>query len=161
MSINDGEAGEYFNSKQKGMSQLARIVTCAVAVLVLVAFFEWRSFFTNISHKAELFQGILVCSTALMALSGLMIIEIKKTKVSGLSSQNPFKKVDTMNTLASLGGALVFLQWVLLLSLVCITLSIVQLSNNNSFVTAFAFAAFLEQIYVFVLALLLQDLLPS
>jgi hypothetical protein len=161
MNINTGEARKHFHSKQKGMNQLAIIVTCVIAVLTLVVFFANHTFFINISHKGELFQGVLICSTALMGLSGLMIIEIKKTEVSGLSSQNPLEKIDAMNTTASLGGAFASLTWALYLSILCIILSIVQLITSNSFITVAALAAFFDQIYLFVWGLLFQDLFPS
>jgi hypothetical protein len=155
------EARKYFNEKTKGMNQLAIIVICATAAFVLLAFFVWRTFFTNMSHTVELFQGVLVCSTALMGLSGLMIIEIKKTNVSGLYSQDMFEKVNAINTISSLGGAFASLRWVLSLSIVCIILSIVQLITNNSFLIVAALAAFLDQIYLFVWGLVFLDLLPS
>src|SRR4030042_2685063 len=161
MNINNGESGKYFRQKQKGTDILAKIVAVAIAVAALVLFFGYRTFFVDISDKVELFQGVLICSTALMGLSGLMVIEIKKTKVTGLSSQNPFEKVDAMNTTVSLGGAFVSLQWVLLLSIFCIIFSIVQIITGNSFLTVATLATFFDQIYLFVWGLLFQELLPS
>jgi hypothetical protein len=163
MSINNegSEVSELFNYKTKSMNQLAVIVVCATALVALVVFFVWRTFFTDIPNTVELFQGVLVCSTALMGLSGLMIIEIKKTNVSGLSSQDMSEKVNAMNAITSLGGAFVSLRWVLFLSIVCIMLSIVQLMTNNSFLTVVALGAFLDQIYLFIWGLVFLDLLPS
>lgn len=120
MNINNvgSEARKFFNDKTKSMNQFAIIVICVTAISAILVFFVWRTFFTNISHTVELFQAVLVCSTALMGLSGLMIIEIKKTNVGGLSSQDGFEKCNAINTIASLGGAFVSLRWVLFLSIV-------------------------------------------
>jgi len=161
----ESEARKFFDDKTKSMNHFAKTLICVTVVLALLVFlalfFGWRTSFTNISHVVELFQGVLVCSTALMGLSGLMIIEVKKTNVSGLSSHNMSKEINAINTIASLGAAFVSLRWVLLLSLACSMLCIGQLIINNPFLIVFALAVFLDQIYLFVWGLVFLDLLPS
>ncbi|MDH5781781.1 MAG: hypothetical protein OEZ07_04345 [Dehalococcoidia bacterium] len=105
-------------------NRFAIIVVVSTALLALPAYFLGRTFFTGIVHVVELVEAILVCSTALMGLSGLMIIEIKKTNVTGLSSDDMFEKVKAINTITSLARAYVFLRWALLLSIVSIFLAV-------------------------------------
>ena len=54
------------------------IVVGSTAFLAVLICFIGYSFFASIVYVVELIQAVLLCSTALMGLSGLMILEIKK-----------------------------------------------------------------------------------
>lgn len=142
-------------------NRFAIIVVVSTALLALLAYFLGRTFFTGIVHVVELAQAVLVCSTALMGLSGLMIIEIKKTNVTGLSSNDMFEKVKAINRITSLARAHVFLRWALSLSIVSIIFSVLCLMINNPAFIVGALAAFLAQIYLFIWGLMFSDFLPS
>lgn len=143
------------------VNRFAIIVVVVVAILALLAFFLGRTFFTNIAHLVELVQAVLVCSTALMGLSGLMLIDIRKTNVTGLSSDNMLEKVKAMNTILSLARSKAFLRWALLLSIVSIVFSGLRLMIINPVFIIGALAAFIAQVYLFIWGLLFSDFLPS
>lgn len=145
----------------KSANRFAIFVVVMTFLLALLALLLVREFFTDIAHAVELVQAVLVCSTALMALSGLMIIEIKKTNVMGLSSDNMFEKITALNTITSLAKAYVFLRWVLLLSIGSIVLSGLYLMNDDTVFIIGSLTTFLAQIYLFIWGLMFLDFLPS
>lgn len=143
------------------VNRFAIIVVVSTALLALLAYFLGRTFFTGIVHTVELVQAVLVCSTALMGLSGIMIIETKKTNVTGLSSDDMFEKVKAINTITSLARAYVFLRWALLMSIFSIIFSGLRLMIDDPVFIIGSLAAFLDQIYLFIWGLMFSDFLPS
>jgi len=152
---------EDIDSMTSSANRFAFIVVVVAAILALLTFIIERGFFINIVHWVELVQAVLVCSTALMALSGLMIIETKNINVTGLSSEDMFEKVKAMNTILSLARAYVFLRWSMLLSIFSIIVSGICLMLNNPVFLIGSIATFLVQIYFFIWGLLFSDFLPS
>jgi hypothetical protein len=145
----------------KSVNLFAIIVVVVTALLALLASFLERTFFTNIVHVVELIQALLVCSTALMGLSGLMVVEIKKVNITGLSSHDMLKKIKAINTIASLQKALVCLRWTMLLSIFSIVFSSLRLMFDNPVFVIGSLAAFIDQMYLFIFGLIFSDFLPS
>ena len=143
---------------------LKRFIGIVVVVLfvsfALLTYFPGLTFFTDIVHLVELVQAVLVCTTALLALSELMIIQIKRTNVTGLSSSDMFEKTKAINTITSLALAHMLLQWVVGLSIVSISFSVFWFMFNNPAYIGIALAAFLAQIYIFIWGLVYSDFWP-
>lgn len=163
MNINNAtkEIREYIDPMASSANRFAIIVVVVAALLALLMVFTVRDFFTGIVYWVELVQVALVCSTALMGLCGLMIIETKKINVIGLSSEDMLEKVKAINTITSLARAYVFLRWSMLPSIVTIIVSGLCLMMNNPVFLIGSIAAFLAQIYLFIWGLIFSDFLPS
>jgi len=128
-----------------------------IGIIILSAFVH--NFFPTVKHSIELVQALLVCSTALMGLTGVMIIETKKAKVRQLP--DGWERVTEINRICSLTRALVFLKWSFLVSIFSIIFSCWWLANDTSFCMAGAFFAFVGQLYFLLFALIFSDFLPS
>jgi hypothetical protein len=141
--------------------RFAAIVVGATIFVAVIGGFLHYTFFADIVYKVQLIQAILIGSTALMGLTGLMMLEMKRTNVTGLSSENMLVKIKAMNTITSLARAFVFLQWVMLLSIFSIIFSGLFLMFNNTVLIICSIAAFFDQIYLFIWGLMFSDFLPS
>ncbi len=163
MNINNArkEIREYVDPMTSSANHFAVIVVVITALVVLLMFFTVRVYFAGIVHWIELTQAVLVCSTALMGLCGLMMIETKKANVTGLSSEDMFEKVRAINTITSLARAYVFLRWAMLLSIITIIVSGLCIIMNNPVFLIGSVAVFLALVYLFVWGLIFSDFLPS
>jgi len=140
-----------------------------IAIIIVTGLFALgflifqRTVIGSIENPVELMQAVLVCSTALMGLSGLIIVEIKKADVPIPSEDDDdmFARVRALNTISSLVKAKVFLQWGLVLSFFSITFGCLRLMNSSTVSIVISLAALLDQLYFFVWGLLFSDLLPS
>jgi hypothetical protein len=151
----------YMDEMTRSANRFAAIIVGITIFLAIIGGFLYYTFFADIVYKVELIQAILVCSTALTGLSGLMLIETKRTNITGLSSEDMFVKVKAMNTITSLARAQVFLRWVLLLSIFAIIFSGLFLMIDNTVLIIGSIAVFFDQIYLFIWGLLFSDFLPS
>ena len=152
---------EEVDAMRASANRFAVIVVVLFALSALPTFFFGRTFFSSIPHTVELIQAILVCSTALMGLTGLMIIETKKTNVTGLSSDDIIERIKAINTITSLARAHVFLRWALLLSIFSLVLSSLRLMVDDAVFIVGALTAFVAQVYLYVWGLVFSDFLPS
>lgn len=155
------EVREHIDPMTSSANRFAIIVVIIAALLALLMFFTTRVFFSDIVYWVELVQAVLVCAVALMGLCGLMIIETKKTNVTGLSSEDMVERIKAINTITSLARAYVFLRWSMLLSFVTIIVSGLCLMMNDPVFLIGSITAFLTQIYLFIWGLTFSDFLPS
>jgi hypothetical protein len=125
------EMRELIDPMVSSANRFAIIVVVVAALLALLLCFTTREFFMGIVHWVELVQAVLVCTTALMGLSGLMIIEIKKIDVTGTSSEDMFEKIKAIQTVTSLARAYVYLRWTMVPAIAAIIVSGLSLMMNN------------------------------
>lgn len=115
-----------------------------------------------IVHTVELAQAVLVCATALMGLSGLMIIETKRAaNAITLGSDNGREEFRAMSRIVSLAKSYEFLRWTLVLSIFTIVSGVLRFVLDNPVLTAVLLSAFAAQVYVFIWGLLTSEFLPS
>jgi len=138
------------------------VIVCIVVtvLLSLLWYFTNRSSIEGIAHAVELVQAILAGSTALMGLSGLMMIEIGKTNITGLTSDDGLERVDAINRITSLARSHMFLRWVMLISLVAIVFCGLRLMNDNPMYIIGSIATFLVQVYLFLWGLIFSNSVP-
>ena len=136
------------------------IFSVVVFVVIAVLSILIHGFFPLIKYPVELIQAVLVCSTALMGLTGLMITETKKSKIRDLPSDG-IQRVRAINQVSSLARALVFLKWSFFLSIISIIFSVLWLINGSSVSIVVSIIAFLGQLYLLLFALIFSDYLPS
>lgn len=163
MNINNAknEIHEYIDPMTRSANRFVIIVVVVATLLALLMFFTGREFFMGIVHWVELVQAVLVCTTALMGLSGLMIIETKKTNITGILSEDMLEKIKAISTITSLARAHVFLQWSMVMSIPAIIVSGLCLMMNNPVFLIGSIVAFSAQIYLFIFGLIFSDFFPS
>jgi len=151
---------EFADVKIVAAKKLCITIVVAFAILaLLVVGYNHFLYAVDIFYKVELTQALLLCSTALMGLSGVIIVETKKADVmSGLSSNDMFEQVHTVNKIAFLAEAGVYIRWTIALSIVSILFSFLFLILNNIDFTIISIAAFAAQIYLFIWGLTSWDL---
>ena len=135
-----------------------RFVIFVIAILAAVAallYLPARGFVANIVHSVELVQAVLVCSTALMGLSGLLMIETKRASDAiTLGSADWRKEIQAMNTFLSLAKSYSFFRRALPLSIWPISSSILYFMLGNPFLIVVLLAGFAAQIYIFIWGLM-------
>jgi len=102
--MNTANAETHIPELDKIIKSANRFILIIVLITVLLAlpFVSLPCIVTKIENPVPLMQAVLVCSTALMGLSGLIIVEIKKTNIPVPPEDNVFEKVKALNTLLSL-----------------------------------------------------------
>lgn len=141
------------------------MVVLLVITLVLSCLFYFsggNDFLSKVENPKELEQAILICSTALMGLSGLILIEIKKTNIPvSEDAEDMFKKVKALNLILDLLKADTILRWSLLLSLITIIFGCLRLIESNSLFMLISLASFFDQLMFFIWGLLFGHFLPE
>jgi len=159
MRINNAERFTMVNEIKSGAHVFIGIIFVVLVILSLSIFFDKTGVLYNVNDMAQLEQGILVCSTALMGLSGIIIIEIKKAEIP--LSNDVLTKVEALNLLGDLLRADLFLRWSLLLSLVAIISSCLQLMHSYPISMLISWISFVGQLIFFVWGLLFGRFLPE
>lgn len=138
------------------------VLASLIVGILLVVFFH--DFIGTILNAVELTQAVLVASTAIMGLAGLMVIEIRKTDVTiptREETQGLFDRVDALNLVHFLIRADVFLRWCLVFSPLSILFGCWWLAFPNAIVMMLLIFSFFNQVYYFVWGLSFTDMLPS
>jgi len=143
----------------KSANRFSIVIAIFDSILCLGFSLTTRSFFADIKYLGELVQALLVASTAILAFSALMLVEIKKTSRDGLHSLNLFIRIHAENRITSEAIAITFLQWSLGASIISLISSILSLIFNNPVATIISIFTFAAQIYYFISALGLSTFL--
>lgn len=143
------------------VNKFASIITVVWVLAAVITYLTTRDYFSKIAHSVELTQAILVCSTSLIALTGLMIIEAKKARVTRTTSKDGFERVNALNAFNSLVREYAFLRWSLFVSFITLVSGILYLIYDNTLFIAGLLTAFILQLYFFVWASLFADFSPS
>jgi len=143
--------------KTKSVTPYLIIIAIFVAMACLSFSLSERTFFSNIKYLGDLMQALLVGSTAILAFSALMLVEIKKTNREELHSDNPLVRIYAENKITSEAMAVKILRWSSTASIVSMLASILFLMFNNPIATIVSLFTFSAQIYYFVLALTLSS----
>ena len=150
---------KWVNDKTSSAKKFSITIVVALTILALIFIVGVHLSSVSIAHTLELIQALLIGSTALMGLSGLMIIEIKKVDVlTGLSSENSIERSYAENKIAFLAEAGVYIRWAIALSIVSILFSCAFLICNNVDLMILSLAAFIAQILLFIWGLMSWDL---
>jgi len=146
---------EAFGGVEPSVRKTVVFAVIAVALATIALYLPNRAFVTGIVHAVELVQAVLVCSTALMGLSGLMMVETKRASDAiTLGSPDWRKEIQAMNTFLSLARSYAFFQRALPLSIWPISCSILYLMFLNPALIVALLAGFAAQIYIFIWGLL-------
>lgn len=140
------------------------IIIIGFSIIGIISLVLFYNFFAEIKYPAELAQAVLICSTAIAGLSGLIVIDIKKSDISVPSNEEArdiFERTEAMNLIYSFVKADVFLRWCLFLSFITILLGCLQLVYPHPVIIIILLVTFIMQAYFFLWSLLLSDLLPS
>ncbi len=133
---------------------------CIFALVVLFVISLLLTFvpglFPPVKHAVELIQAVLLCSTALMGLTGIMLVETKKTEVGDLPS-GVWQLVPKINRINSLARALVFLRWSFWPALFAIGSGLLWLMYSLSFFMVSSIIGFAGQLYFLVWALTFSE----
>jgi hypothetical protein len=156
-----GEERREIDTQISSVNKFASIITVVWVLAAVVTYLTTMDYLSKMAHPIELIQAILVCSTALIALTGLMIIEAKKARVTGTMSNDGFERVNALNAFNSLVREYAFLRWSLFVSFITLLSGILYLIYDNKLFIAGALTAFILQLYFFVWASLFADFLPS
>jgi magnesium-transporting ATPase (P-type) len=139
--------------KTKSANKFSIFIALFDAIACLVLSLKARTFFGNIMYLGDLVQALLVASTAILAFSALMLVEIKKISREGLHSADPFVRTDAVNRITSEALAVTVLRWSLGASIISMISSILCLIYNNPVATIISLFTFVAQIYYFIFAL--------
>ena len=161
ISTNKSEERREIDKQISSVNKFALFVTIAWVLVAFVTYLITRDYFSNIAHPLELVQAVLICSTALIALTGLMIIEAKKARVTGIASEDGFERVNALNAFNSIVREYAFLRWSLFVSFITLLSGILYLIYDNELFIAGALTASILQLYFFVWASVFADFLPS
>ena len=137
------------------------VIGIIIVIAILGLYFLSRAFFVSIANWVELVQAILVCSTALVGLSGLMILEARKIDAGGLLSQDGLERIQAVNAVSSLAKAEVFLQWSVFFSIISIIASSLCIMTANVLLLIVSLVTFGGQLYFFMFGLIFSDFVPS
>jgi hypothetical protein len=142
---------EAFGGIEPSVRKFIIFIIAVIAAAAALLYFSNRGFVAGIVYAVELVQAVLVCSTALMGLSGLMMIETKRASDAiTLSSRDWRKEIQAMNTFISLAKSYAFFRRALPLSIWPISSSILYFMFQNPVLIVVLLAGFAAQIYIFI-----------
>jgi Na+-driven multidrug efflux pump len=163
-TMNIENVGKYIGEEHKkqvtkGIHIFMIVIVAVTIIISCIIFFSQKELINNIENPKELLQAILVCATALMGLTGLILVEIKKSNIP--ESADSFEQIKALNTIIDLLRADIVLRWSLLLSFVAIISSCLRLIDSNTLCMTISIASFFDQLVFFLYGLFFSHYLPG